>query len=595
MAGPSASQAKGPVRVSITSDGTAVPDAVELFSVEVKYAVGRIPTARLLLGDGDMPASRWSVADSDVFMPGAKIVINAGYGDAETKIFSGIVVRLGARIAEDNVSRLDVFCQDEAVGMTFGRQNAIYADKTDSDIISELIGNHGLSSDVDATDVTHRELVQYYCSDWDFVMMRAEANGLLVIVEDSKLSVKAPAVSGQPAIEVTWGLDLFEFHADLDARDQVATVNVVAWDPKNQAVVEANSQSKTLNRQGNLDSAELADLLGKSPMTLQSATMLDRTALTAWADAQQVKSGLARIQGRLGIEGTGKAAVGTMIKVAGVGARYNGNVFVGGLTHEISDGEWRTNVDFGLPSQWFAENLDVAAPLASGWVPGAAGLQIGIVKKLAEDPAGEHRVQVELPLLKISDKQVWARLLQFYASNSFGAFYVPEIGDEVVIGYFNDDPANPVILGSLYSSNRAPPYPLEDENNIKAILTRSKARIEIDDKDSIITIKTSAENQVVIDDKGKSILVKDQHGNSLKLDQDGITLDSIKDITMTAKGNINAKAMQAIGLTATSDLTAKGLNVTVEASASLTCKGTASAEFSAAGQTTVRGAIVAIN
>jgi hypothetical protein len=50
-----------------------------------------------------------------------------------------------------------------------------------------------------------------------------------------------------------------------------------------------------------------------------------------------------------------------------------------------------------------------------------------------------------------------------------------------------------------------------------------------------------------------------------------------------------------IALSATSDLSAKGLNATVEAQASLTCKGTASAEFSASGTTTVRGAMVMIN
>lgn len=585
----------GPVRVTITSGGQAIPDSIEVFGVEVLHAIGRISSASIVVGDGDMPSNRWEVADSTTFLPGKEISIKAGYGDDEDVIFKGIVVKLGAQITEDNASRLHVYCQDKAVSMTFGRHNANHIDKTDSDIIKSLIGAHGLSADVDSTSVKYRELVQYYSCDWDFMMTRAEVNGLMVVVDAGKVSVKAPATSGDPALEVTWGIDLFDFQADLDARDQVETVNTVAWDPKNQAIVQGSARVQSLNRQGNLDSGKLASLLGKTPLGFQSASVLESAALKAWAQAQQVKAGLARIQGHMSFRGSAKAEVGTLIKLAGVGERYNGNVFVGGLAHEISEGEWRTRADFGLPSHWFAERADVVAPPAAGWVPGAAGLQVGVVMKLDADPAGEHRVQVEIPLLQAKNKGVWARLLQYHASKEFGAFYVPEIGDEVVIGYFNDDPSNPVILGSLYSSNRAPPYAIEAENNIKAIVTRSKARIEIDDKDVIVTIKTPAKNTVVIDDKNKSILLKDQHGNSLKLDESGITLDSIKDITMSALGNINATAKKSIAVTATGDLTAVGLNTTIEAKASITCKGTASAEFSASGQTTVRGAMVLIN
>ena len=89
------------------------------------------------------------------------------------------------------------------------------------------------------------------------------------------------------------------------------------------------------------------------------------------------------------------------------------------------------------------------APGASGLLPPIAGLQTGIVKQVAKDPGGQFRVALELPLLQMPGQLVWARLASFYASNKIGEVFYPEVGDEVVAGFMNQDPRYPVILGSL--------------------------------------------------------------------------------------------------------------------------------------------------
>ncbi len=586
---------EGPVRLAVLSEGQAVGDDVQFYEVHVRRAVGMVPSAVLVVEDGEMPTGAWPVANAATFKPGSAITIKAGYGDTEDTIFEGIVVKLGVRISGENLSRLYVHCQDKAVKMTVGRRSANYVDQKDSAIISKLIGDHGLSADVDTTTTEYGELVQYYCSDWDFVMSRAEVNGLLVIPDNGKVSVKAPATSQAADLKVTWGVDLVEFHAEVDARGQLSDVTALAWDPKTQAVATATASPLSGTGQGNLSAGTLAGVVGASSYTLQSAGAIEASALKSWATAQQVKAELSKIRGRMKFQGSAKTKVGGTIELAGVGDRYNGKVFVGGLEHEIIDGNWFTEVDFGLPGTWFAERPDVVAPPAAGWLPGAEGLQVGVVIKLDGDPKGEQRIQVKVPVLRAETEGVWARLAQYFASKDFGAFYVPEVGDEVVLGYFNNDPSNPVILGSLYSSNRAPPYVLDKENNIKALVTRSKSRFEIDDKNVVITLTTPAKNKIVIDDKDKSILLSDEHGNTIKMNASGITLDSPGDIKLTAKGSITLDATAAIGLTAKADVTAKGLNITAEAQVGLTAKGVATAELSASGQTTVRGAMVMIN
>jgi Rhs element Vgr protein len=584
------------VNLNIFANGSQIDDAIEILSVSVTNSINKIPYARIELADGDMPDKDFPISAGDDFKPGSEIRVEAGYGQSADTIFKGIVVKHGIKIGAANHSRLIIECRDKAVAMTIGRRNANFVDSKDSDIITGLISNYaGLSSEVAATTTKYGELVQYYCSDWDFMLSRSEANGMLVCVVDGKLTIKPPQINTPAELKLTYGDDLFELHADIDARTQLTEVNTVSWDPNAQELVEETAPPQTLNKQGNLASKDLASISGPDSFRLQTQGKLESSALKAWAEGQQIKAGLARIRGHMKFQGSAKALAGTLIELDGVGARFNGEVFVSSVNHQIEPGNWLTEVDFGMAPDWFAEQRDLVAPPASGFLPGVEGLQIGVVLKLDEDPDGQSRIQVSVPILKAQTEGVWARLANFYASDSFGAFFIPEIGDEVVLGYLNNDPSNPVVLGSLYSGKRKPPYDLTADNFIKALVTESKLKIEFDDEKKITTIITPAGNQVVLSDDDKSILLEDQNGNTVKLSESGIALDSPKDISITARGKITLDATDAISITAKADFSAQGMNVDLEAKTGLTAKGNASAELSASGNTTVKGAMVMIN
>ena len=586
----------GVVRVTITSNGSPLPEMAEIIALTIQRAVNKVPCARLVLRDGDMPKQEFPLGDSERFVPGAEIEIKAGYEDDEASVFKGIVVRQSLKIDGRNNARMVVECRDKAVRMTVGRRNANHVDKTDSAIIQALIGAHGLSADVQSTDLQHDVLVQHWCTDWDFMLARAEANGLLAMVEDGKVSVKPPDVSAAPALKVAYGADLMEFHADIDSRTQLKAAQGVSWDPKTQAVVQGTSASPpSLQEQGDLAASKLSEVVALDSFRLQSGAPLPKDMLTTWAKAQQLKAGLARVRGRMKFQGSSLAAVGGLIELEGVGSRYSGKVFVSAVEHEITGGNWVTEVEFGLAPQWFTGQSDIAAPPAGGLLPPMTGLQIGVVLKLDGSPDGEPKIQVKVPVLEAETEGVWARLAKFYASEGIGAFFLPEVGDEVVLGYFNDDPSHPGCLGSLYSSKRKPPYELAAANDTKAIVTRCKHRIEFDEKDKIITITTPGNNKAVLSDKDKSITFSDQNGNTATLAPGGITLDSPKDIKCTAKGGITLDAVGAVNISSKVDVKVQGLNVNCQAQVGFVAKGTASAELSAAGQTTVQGAMVMIN
>ncbi len=586
----------GVVSVTVTSNGQVIAETIQIVSVEITNCVNKIPSAKMVILDGDMPNNDFPVSNQDAFKPGAEITIKAGYRSADAVLFTGIVIRHSLKIDGDNYCRLIVYCKDKAVAMTIGRKNANFVDLKDSDIMSKLIGGYGgLAADVSATQTQFKELVQFYCTDWDFLLTRAEFNGYLVTVDAGKISVKAPQVTGSTQLTVTYGVDLMTFDADLDAVAQYQSVTGSAWNPSTQAVNEAQNGPVSLNSQGNLTSADLAEVIGLDAFRLQTAIPLENTALSDWVKGQQVKSGLARIRGSAAFQGSDKAKIGTLIELKGVGNRFNGNVLVTEVRHRIVSGNWVTEIQFGLSEKWFAEQNQIEAPLAAGILPGVQGLQIGTVKKLDADPDGQYRIQVSVPVMQADVEGVWARLAGFYASSDYGAFFIPEIGDEVILGYLNNDPSFPVILGSLYSSKRKPAYELTADNTIKAIVTRSQLKLEFDEEKKVITLITPNKNQIVISDDQKSILIQDQNNNKVELNSGGITLDSPKDIKISAKGKVTVDAVGNIEMTAQADIKNTGLNINHQANIGLVAKGNATAELSSSGQATVKGALVMIN
>lgn len=586
----------GPLKIVIKADGSIVDDKKsQVISVVVDKKLNRIPWAQIVLADGEMAEEEFAVSDADDFKPGAEIEIEAGYDETAKSIFKGIVVTHGINIHEGK-SHLVVECRDPAVKLTTLRKNTNHTDKSDSDIMKALIGEvSGLSCDVEETKPAHGRMVQYACTDWDFILTRADANGLVVSVDQGKLTIKPPKTDGEAKLKVTWGSDLVNFRAEMDARSQVKASRSVAWNPKELAIAESDGTAPTLHKQGNVTSEDLSRVVGADKTVLRSAVPMETDAMKAWADASLLKSGLARIRGTLRFQGSAAVSPGDLMEVEGVGKRFEGKLYIATVHHDIAMGNWYTDVEFGLSPSWFSERDDISPPPASGQLPGVDGLQVGLVTKLEDDPAKEGRIQVSLPVMENKEEGLWARLATLYGTEEAGTFFIPEVGDEVVLGFFNDDPRHPVILGVLHSSGRAAPEKITAENYTKAIVTKEKLKITFDEEKKVMTLETPGENKITISDDAKGITLEDQNKNTLTLNDKGITLDSPKDISIAAKGKITLDATGEMGISSKADVKMKGMNVNATADVGLVAKGSASAEFSASGQTTVKGAVVMIN
>lgn len=584
------------VSVTILIDGSAMPDDYELASVKVTREVNRIGAAHIVLSDGDPSTATFEISETATFVPGATVEIRVGYHQAVATVFKGIVVKHGVRIREGGVAQLVLTCSESAVKMTVGRKSNVYRNQTDQAVLQQLIGAHGLSADVESTSITYEELVRYYSSDWDFMLTRAEANGKVVLVNDTQVSVKAPAVAEPCGLIVGYGEALRTIDAEMDARSQLSGVRASAWDITEQKTISATSTPPTLNQQGNITGDTLAGVLDAGEFALMSSAPLGSDDLQQWADAQLLKSRLARIRGTVAFQGNSLAEPGKTIELAGLGVRFNGDAFIARVTHNVEKGNWVTEVGFGLSPRWFVEEQrDVQSAPASGLLPGTQGLQIGTVMQIQDDPLTFTRVLVDLPLIDAEGNGIWARLGTPYATNTGGIFFMPEVGDEVAVGFLNEDPRFPVILGSLYSGKHTPPYTPDQPNTNKAIVTKGQIKISLEDVKKIITIETPGGQIVVMSDEDSSISITDSNKNNIKMSSSGVSITSPSDITIKADGSVNIQGSAGVNIKSPASIKAEAPQISAEASGMLELKGTGSAELSSPARVAVQGGIIMIN
>ena len=555
---------------TLLSEGQEVSRAYPVMGITVWHELNRISKATVVFKDGDAPSQTFPISDTDEFIPGKKIEIKAGYRGTEDQIFKGVVIKHSIKIRKDTAF-LYVDCYDEAVKMTVSRKSAYYNDLSDSDIIEEVLSRNGLSADIDSTSETRESVVQFDATDWDFLLERATVSGLFVKTDAGKVSAKAPELTGSPTTAVVFGSSLLELDAEIDARQQPTTLKRLAWDPAEQTVSEAEAQEPTLNLNGNLTGAQVAEAL-TIPSEHRDSKPLSDVSLQKQADTELLKARLSKIRGRVRCQGTVSIKPDTILEINGIGNRFAGKAYVTGIRHQIANGNWETDAQIGYPDTPIIPK--VAPPDV------AFCLHIGIVTQLEDDPQGEDRVRVRMPAIADSGDGVWARVAAPDAGNERGLFFRPEIGDEVIVGFLQQDANHPIVLGMCHSSNKPAPIEAKDENHEKGYVSRSKMKILFDDEKKTLTLETPAGNKLLLSEEDQGIFLEDQHGNKFSMDSDGIKIESIKDASLKAAQNVKLE----------------GLKIDAKATTGFKADGGGGCELSAGnGMTTVKGGTVMIN
>lgn len=185
------------------------------------------------------------------------------------------------------------------------------------------------------------------------------------------------------------------------------------------------------------------------------------------------------------------------------------------------------------------------------------------------DTSNLGRVQLRLPWL--SGYQPWARVATMSAGRNRGAYFIPQVGDEVLVAFNHGDVREPFVVGSLWNGRDTPPRTgTLDPTNVRAI-------------------RTPAGHEITLDDTGQSIVVVTSTGQRLAMDAQQIELSA-------------GKGAAKVTLTTSGDITLEGTNVRIKATGVFEAKGStaevngdSNATFKGGGLCTVQGGLVKIN
>lgn len=218
-----------------------------------------------------------------------------------------------------------------------------------------------------------------------------------------------------------------------------------------------------------------------------------------------------------------------------------------GLVESVSSGEERATAGFAIAPGIVRNNLDVLA---------------------------EGRVQVEIPSLPAYE--VWARVSSVGAGSSRGFCWIPQIDDEVLVAFNQNDERDAYILGGLWNTRDRPPLTIPTDFLIKRVIKTGIAgglghEIEFDDALQSIKITSSTQQKITID--------------PLKIEMTNlagtvtVTLDNTQQaITLQAVASIELKAAQ---------IKLQAVNIDIE--------GTAATNIKSTGICNINGSLVKIN
>jgi uncharacterized protein involved in type VI secretion and phage assembly len=160
-----------------------------------------------------------------------------------------------------------------------------------------------------------------------------------------------------------------------------------------------------------------------------------------------------------------------------------------------------------------------------------------------QDPDNQGRVKVKLPWSPDASGGVyetWARLATLMGGADRGTWFVPDVGDEVLVAFEGGQPRRPYVVGGLWNGQDAPPEQMDSQNNLKTILSRTGVRITMDDTSGSVKLRleTPGGHSVVLDDGQMSVTIEDSNGNSAKFEASGVT------VTTSAQAKITCGTAQ---------------------------------------------------
>lgn len=477
-----------------------------------------------------------------------------------------------------------------------GRRTELYTDSSDDEIARKIAQRAQIEiGEIEPTAQVHKFLSQANQTDWEFLLERAQTIGYEAAVIDGKFyfrslarSATAPAegnLNSATAKQLVPGKGLIEFHVRISGAEQFSEIEVRGWNPDVKQAVVATAKAGTVVAE--LDSAKPADLaqtFGNQKFALVDRVVRnDAEAVTlAKSTAERIGSGFAEADGVA--EGNPELRAGVAVSIAGLGG-FPGRYVLSHTRHVFNNVGYRTHFSVTGRQERSLLGLVSHARSAGSGSSGAvrSTRMFGLVRAIVtanDDPEKEGRVRLGLPWMDADYQSPWASVAHLGAGPSSGALFVPEVGDEVLVGFEHGDFRFPVVVGGLYNGIDKPFVSdgLVNNGNVtrRSIVSRTGHRLyfadptrppEVDptryasfddaDESGIALVTGDGSIQVVLRQVGRQLLLKcagdvliDAGGN-LKLSSQGA-------MTLESQGALQLKGLGGVKIESPAVVEAKG-------------------------------------
>ncbi|MGB3641728.1 MAG: VgrG-related protein [Rivularia sp. (in: cyanobacteria)] len=442
-----------------------------------------------------------------------------------------------------------------------GRFNRSFLNVTDSDIVKKIAREADIKlGKIDNSGEPHEYVFQENQTNMEFLRERAALIGFELFIQGEKINFCQPEKEPE-SLDLTWLIDISKFNTRTTSAEQVSSVEVRGWDYTQKKLITSTANSEkvvtaTGNKQGS-NSANKFNLSQPPKMTVVDKPVFSAKQAEKMAQALCNELGGEFVYADAACEGNPKIRPGKVVNLEKLGKRFNGKYYITEARHTYSQRIYKTDFSVrGLRTS----NLFTTLASQVHLQPGQTFL-VGIVTN-NKDPEGWGRVKVKFPTLTEEHESNWARVVALGAAKQRGFDCLPEVNDEVLVGFEHGDIHRPYIIGGVWNGKDAPPEKIDDtvvggKVRLRTIKTRTGHTLQFveEDKGSSkkgIRIQTTGGHKIYLNDSDKCIEIETTGGHSIKMDDRGksIAVNSTGNMTLDAKGNID--------ITATGNIKIKG-------------------------------------
>ena len=292
-------------------------------------------TLELTDSDSQKQETTW-INDEELFAIGNVVEVKLGYGEDLATLIIGEITGIDPEFTFDRLPRLTVRGYDRRHRLQLGKKTQTFLQQKDSEIAAKIARDAGLTAQVEDSQVVHDYILQAEQTDIEFLQHRARLINYEVVVEDKTLFFRPVGNAQSEILTLSFEDDLREFYPHLSAIGQISDLTLRGWNPKEKQEIvgqaKVGEENSTMGGE-NSGAAVVEDAFSTVITQVSDRPVLSQAEADQLAKARLNKVALTLVTGEGVCWGRTDLRAGKVIKIEGLGKRFNGQYYVTATIH----------------------------------------------------------------------------------------------------------------------------------------------------------------------------------------------------------------------------------------------------------------------